>query len=158
MNKRLQFLVFVFFALLVSGSVVFAAVKLVTNEQKIKTLKATFTYQDFIDAPVEEGAMGYLKIADLPANTQILSAFVKVVDPFLSINGEGMTVEPKIKSNEKSIAHGASLTDDDSLSDGSLFSGYISNADEEIVLRFNPQEADRIVGGKAKLFVNYIEH
>jgi hypothetical protein len=57
---------------------------LYTSQQKVKTLRATFTYQDVATAPdlLPDHSEKILGIFSLPARSEILSIFIRVTEEF----------------------------------------------------------------------------
>jgi hypothetical protein len=64
-------------AIILTASVVYAAVNVSTSQQKVHVLKATLTYQDVLNATDGSATERKLHLANLPADAEIISAVVK---------------------------------------------------------------------------------
>lgn len=89
MNKITKSVLLIGFGVLLTSGVAFAAVQLSVSQQKVKTLRAVLTYQDVIGAPEIGGDPNtrILKIVDVPAEVEILSAYMKTSAGF-QLDGE----------------------------------------------------------------------
>lgn len=148
--------------LFLTTAIVSAAVQLSVSQQKVKTLHASITYQDVIGAPQINGdpATRLLKIVNVPAEVEIMSAYMKTSAIF-ELNGG--TVRASLDAyNEASEPFFGGVTTADLRTLGVIREVVSHNIlfvnDGELYLSVvGDGDLSQLSGGNLEILVNYIE-
>lgn len=149
-----------------SVTVAFAAVQLSVSQQRIKTLRATFTYQDVVGAPQIEGnpTTRLLELVDVPAETEIMSAYINITNAFVADAQTLIGSLDLYQVNNIAVDFpGLLLSDMISLGikGGAGDFPVIVISDEPTILNLtitSDGDLGDLTSGSAEIFVNYLEH
>ncbi len=152
-------------------SIAFAAVQLSITQQNIKTLRAILTYQDVIAAPSIGGDsnLRLLKIVDVPANVEILSAYFRINTSFTDASLNNLFIDGEFGVyNENSLEFPISQGNlyDIGLRKPNIISGLseIVISDQPRELKFYVNDTDyngsinNLTSGALEVHINYLVH